>query len=78
MAGRIFESLKPKLDSAVGMTSNGANQSFSKSDYRTPINSSVLPVEHDPLGYADDAVLGLRQSGELCEDGVIRICHVGR
>ena len=37
--------------------------------------SAYLPMEHNPLGYGDYAVLGLAQRRELGENGVVGVGH---
>ena len=38
-------------------------------------NKARIPVEHNPLGDSDNTLLGLIESGKLCLDGIIGVCH---
>lgn len=69
----ILEALKPKLCSTIGM-SPVCLVRISKR-YGCYQN---LPVEHDPLSNGDDALLGLIESGELCQNRIIVVSHLLR
>lgn len=37
----------------------------------------AVPMEHDPLGDSDDALLRFIEGRQLCLDGVVGVCHLG-
>lgn len=39
------------------------------------VTDVCAPMEHDPLGDSDNALLGLVQSRKLGLDGIICVCH---
>lgn len=83
----VLEPLQPELDCPVGIAPEwrsgqqgqipeaAASQATDKTSnaFEEQICS---PVEHDPLGNSDYAVLGFGQSRQLVENGIVVVRHV--
>lgn len=68
----FLQSVEPEGGSAVGVTP-GMRLEWRILD-RNKIDTSI-PVEHDPLGDGDNAILRLAEGSQLGLDGIVAVCH---